>query len=79
MALYLGAFAFTRWTMFRTIAWPRLVTAAVALALVALAPHVAALWLLVALAAALVALNIVEHRVVPRTLVAELRPSLTPH
>lgn len=68
MALYLGAFAFTRWTMFRTIAWPRLVTAAVA-----------ALWLLVALAAALVALNIVEHRVVPRTLVAELRPSLTPH
>jgi low temperature requirement protein LtrA len=66
--LYLGAFVFTRWHMFHTLATPRLVAAAVCLALIAVAPTVPAIASVAALAALLVVLNVVEQRVVPRTL-----------
>ena len=66
--VYLGAFAFNRWRMFHTVATPRLVAAAVCLALIGLAPHMAGVVSVALLATLLVLLNVVEHRVIPRTL-----------
>lgn len=65
---YLGAFAFTRWHMFHTLATPRLVAAAGCLALIAVAPWIPAIASVATLAVLLIAVNVVEHRVVPRTL-----------
>jgi low temperature requirement protein LtrA len=67
-AVYLGAFAFTRWHMFHTLATPRLVAAAVCLALITVAPGVPAVASVATLAVLLIALNAVEQRVIPRTL-----------
>lgn len=67
-ALYLATFAYTRWQLFRTLATPRLLAAAGCLGLLALAPEVPASWSIAALAAVLIVLNAVEHRLVPRTL-----------
>ena len=66
--VYLGAFAFTRWHMFHTLATPRLVAAAACLGLIALAPKLPAVASVAMLAVLLIVLNVVEHRVVPRTL-----------
>ncbi|GAB3935932.1 low temperature requirement protein A [Kribbella albertanoniae] len=66
--IYLGAFAFTRWHMFHTLATPRLVAAAVCLGLIAVAPSIPAIASVALLAALLIILNLVEHHVVPQTL-----------
>ena len=66
--VYLGAFAFTRWHMFHTLATPRVVAAAVCLGLIAVAPRIPAIASVAMLAALLIVLNVVEPRVVPRTL-----------
>lgn len=60
-ALYLATFGFTRWTLFRSVAVPRLCGALACLLLVLLSPHVAALWSLLALVAVLVAVNVGDH------------------
>jgi hypothetical protein len=54
--------------MFHTLATPRLVAAAVCLALIAVAAKIPAIASVAALAALLIVLNVVEYRVVPRTL-----------
>jgi low temperature requirement protein LtrA len=59
-ALYLAAFGFTRWAMFRLVSSTRLTAAAVVLVLLPVAPHVAALATLIGLAAVVVVLNLVE-------------------
>jgi low temperature requirement protein LtrA len=59
-ALYLASFGFTRWSMFRLVSWTRLSAAAVALAVLPVAPHVPALATLTALAVVLVGLNVIE-------------------
>ena len=66
--IYLAAFAFTRWHMFHTLATPRLVAGAACLGLVAVTPRLPAIGSVAMLAAVLAVVNIVEHRVVPRTL-----------
>lgn len=66
--IYLGAFAFTRWHMFHTLATPRLVAAAACLGLIAVAPRIPAIASVTLVAALLIILNVVEHRVVPQTL-----------
>jgi len=60
VTLYLAVFGYTRWRMFRTISTTRLTAAALALPLIALAPFVPALVVLLALAALAVGLNVVE-------------------
>ena len=67
-ALYMVTFAANRWRMFHTLATPRLIAAAVFVAAIALAPHVPAIWTLAALGVLLIALNVIEHTVVPKTL-----------
>lgn len=67
-ALYLVAFAFTRWRMFHTLAAPRLIAAATCLGLIPVTTIVPAVVGLTVLAGALLALNMVERRVVPSTL-----------
>ena len=67
-ALYLVTFAFTRWRLFHTIAVPRLSATVVVLALFLLATRVWALVSVVLLAVTLIVLNVVESRVLPRTL-----------
>jgi low temperature requirement protein LtrA len=59
-ALYLASFGFTRWAMFRLMSWTRLAASAAVLVLLPVAPHVAALVTLSAIAAVLVVLNTVE-------------------
>jgi len=66
--LYLVTFAFTRWRMFHPLAVPRLAATAVILVLFLLATQVWALSSVALLAVTLIALNIVESRVLPRTL-----------
>ncbi|HLL64612.1 MAG TPA: low temperature requirement protein A [Micromonosporaceae bacterium] len=65
-ALYLATFGYTRWRMYRTVAWPRLGGAAVCLALLPVASHLPALAVLVALAVVLVTLNALEAWAVRR-------------
>ncbi len=67
-ALYLVTFAFTRWRLFHTIAVPRLSAAVVVLTLFLLATRVWALISVVLLAITLITLNVIENRVLPRTL-----------
>ena len=67
-ALYLVTFAFTRWRLFHTIAVPRLSAAVVVLVLFLLAARVWALISVVLLAVILITLNVIENRVLPRTL-----------
>jgi low temperature requirement protein LtrA len=66
-ALFLGAFGYTRWRMFRQMAWTRL--AAAAATLVALPPcaPLSALSALTVLAALLIALNLWEYQRVERS------------
>jgi low temperature requirement protein LtrA len=61
-ALYLGAFGFTRWTMFRLVSRTRLTAAVVTLLLLPAAPFVPALAAMAGLAAVLAALNGYELR-----------------
>lgn len=61
-ALFLGAFGYTRWRMFRQMAWTRLTAAVVTLAALPLCAPLAALSALVVLALLLVALNLWEYR-----------------
>ncbi|WP_328320143.1 low temperature requirement protein A [Kribbella sp. NBC_00382] len=68
--IYLGAFAFTRWHMFHTLATPRLIAAAACLSLIAVAPRIPAIASVMLLAVLLIILNIVEHRVVKLAAVA---------
>jgi low temperature requirement protein LtrA len=65
-ALYLAAFGFTRWAMFRLVSWTRLTTAAVVLVLLPLAPLVPALVALAAIAVVLAVLNAIELAIVER-------------
>jgi len=65
-ALYLAAFGFTRWAMFRLVSTTRLVAAAAVLVLLPLAPYVPALVTLTLLAVLLVVLNAVELERVER-------------
>jgi low temperature requirement protein LtrA len=66
-ALYLAAFGFTRWHMFHTLATTRLVGGAVCLALIPVSPSVPAVASVSVLAVLLIAVNVVEHHLVPRT------------
>ncbi len=65
--LYLLCFGYTRWMMFRAVSVTRIVAAGLVLALLPLMVHLPALAALLTLAAALVALNVVEHLRVRRT------------
>jgi low temperature requirement protein LtrA len=62
-ALYLVTFGYTRWRMFRTLAWPRLSAAVACMALLPAGGYLSALALLVILAALVVALNLIEYAV----------------
>ncbi|MGW2545799.1 low temperature requirement protein A, partial [Kitasatospora sp. NPDC001574] len=64
--LYLLAFGYTRWMMFRRVATTRIVAAAVVLALAPAMVRWPAITALVALAVVLVVLNVVEHLRVAR-------------
>jgi low temperature requirement protein LtrA len=61
-ALYLAAFGFTRWSMFRLVSRTRLTAAAIVLAMLPLAPLVPALAAVLALAAVIAGLNAFELR-----------------
>jgi low temperature requirement protein LtrA len=63
-ALYLAAFGYTRWRMFRKVSTTRLGAAAACLLLLPLAPAVPGLVTLTLLAVVLVALNVLEAAVV---------------
>ena len=65
-ALYLATFGYTRWRMFGTISWTRLSAAAVAAALLPIAPLTPGLVALSLVAFVAVALNVVEHVIVRR-------------
>lgn len=65
-ALYLAAFGYTRWMMFRLWSKTRLAAGAAALALLPLATQLPALAALSLLAAVVVVLNIVEYELVRR-------------
>jgi low temperature requirement protein LtrA len=65
-ALFLAAFGYTRWMMFRLVSTTRLAAALCVLALIPLAHLVPALAATLMLAAALITLNLVEHRRVAR-------------
>jgi low temperature requirement protein LtrA len=65
-ALYLAAFGYTRWRMFRTIGWIRVIAALVVLALLPAAVHVSALSALAMLAGIAVLLNLYEFLAVRR-------------
>jgi low temperature requirement protein LtrA len=65
-ALYLATFGYTRWHMFRRVSTWRLSAAALVLALLPFAPHVPALAAVCALAAVVVALNVLEYAIVRR-------------
>ncbi|MFL6144265.1 MAG: low temperature requirement protein A [Labedaea sp.] len=65
-ALFLAAFGYTRWMMFRLVSTTRLVTAGCVLALIPVARLVPALAAILMLAGALITLNLVEHRRVAR-------------
>lgn len=60
--IYLASFAFTRWHMFHTVAVPRLVAAALCLALIAAAPSIPAIASVAVLAVLLLFLNVAEFR-----------------
>jgi low temperature requirement protein LtrA len=60
LALYLAAFGFTRWSMFRLVSWTRLSAAAAVLVLLPVAPLLPALVALVLLTVVLVVLNGLE-------------------
>lgn len=60
-ALYLAAFGYTRWRMFRKISRTRLTAAALVLALLPLAPLIPALAALCVVAGVTIALNAVEY------------------
>lgn len=66
-ALYLATFGYTRWKTFHNLATPRITTAAACLVLLPLALRIPALASLTTLAVALIALNVLEARLVPRT------------
>lgn len=68
VVLYLLTFAATRWRMLHTLAVPRLTASAACLVLVPLGVHLPARTTFALLGAILVALNLVEHWVLPRTL-----------
>jgi hypothetical protein len=67
-SVYLTTFAFTRWHMFHTLATPRVVSPGICLGLTAVAPDLPAVASVATLAAVLIILNVVEHRVSPRIL-----------
>ena len=62
-AVYLGAFSYTRWMMFREALATRLVAAGLVVLLIPVGALVSALAALVLLAAVLVGLNVVEYQV----------------
>ncbi|MEZ0065267.1 low temperature requirement protein LtrA [Streptacidiphilus sp. MAP12-20] len=66
-ALFLATFGYTRWRMFRAMAWTRIIAAAVVLLIAPLCSRLPALGALGALAAALVLLNVVEYVRVERS------------
>ncbi|MEY9877430.1 low temperature requirement protein LtrA [Streptacidiphilus sp. MAP12-33] len=66
-ALFLAAFGYTRWRMFRLVAWTRLVAAAVTLAATPLCAALPGAAALAVLAALLVALNLWEYQRVERS------------
>ncbi|MBW8483965.1 low temperature requirement protein A [Actinomadura parmotrematis] len=65
-ALYLATFGYTRWRMFRKVAWTRLAAALVVLPLLPAAPHLPALATVALLALLVGVLNVVEFQVVQR-------------
>lgn len=65
-AVYLGTFGFTRWRMFRSVSVPRLATAAICLGAIPMAAMMPAIASVIALGLLLVALAVVEPRVVAR-------------
>jgi low temperature requirement protein LtrA len=65
-ALYLAAFGYTRWRMFRAVSWTRLSAAAVCLAVLPVATRVPALAVVLALVVVTVTLNVTEAVIVRR-------------
>ncbi|WP_042387875.1 low temperature requirement protein A [Streptacidiphilus melanogenes] len=71
-ALFLAAFGYTRWRMFRQMSWTRLGAAAAVLVAMALCAPLPALASLGVLAALLAGLNLLEYRRVERSATHEL-------
>jgi low temperature requirement protein LtrA len=59
--LYLAAFGFTRWSMFRLVSWTRLIAAGAVAVLLPVAVYLPALAALAVLAAGVAVLNLVEY------------------
>lgn len=72
--LYLATYGYTRWQMFRLVSTTRLGAAAAMLVLLAIAPHVPGLTVLVLVAGVLVGLNAVEYIRVQRAVPNAIGP-----